>query len=186
VRGFCLTSLCSLYAIDVFASFLIRLYCVAEILWGENFRVSKGPEENKKTATASCKLCTRSCTSKFSKVWGERECSRAAATHSKSNFLQKISVSERFGLGRPLYCLLLLTGFFAGFLSLQGLTVWPRKIGQIVRRSEILTEILNFYFCHPLAAIAAINPKKLPKLAKSALKEVKKNTEKYATPNTKA
>jgi hypothetical protein len=52
-------------------------------------------------------------------------------------------------------------------VSLQGLPVWPRKIGQIVRRSEILTEILNFYYCHPLAA----NPKKLPKFAKSALKQ---------------
>jgi hypothetical protein len=45
-----------------------------------------------------------------------------------------------------------------------------------------LTEILNFYFCHPLAAI---NPKNLAKLAKSALKQWKK-TEKYATPNTKS
>jgi hypothetical protein len=34
-----------------------------------------------------------------------------------------------------------------------------------------LTEILNFYFCHPLAAI---NPKNLAKLAKSALKQWKK------------
>jgi hypothetical protein len=61
---------------------------VAEILWEENFGVSKGPEENKKTATAFCKLCTRTCTSKFSKVWGEPR------------------------MQRPLYCLLLLAGFF--------------------------------------------------------------------------
>jgi hypothetical protein len=98
-------------------------------------------------------------------VWGERECSRAEATHSKSKFLKKISVGERFGLGRPLYCF---WPDFSGFLSLQGLTVWPRKIGQIVRRSEILTENLNFYFCHPLAAI---NPKNLANFAKSALKQ---------------
>jgi hypothetical protein len=37
------------YAIDVFESLLIRLYSVAEILWGKNVGVSKGLEASKKT-----------------------------------------------------------------------------------------------------------------------------------------
>jgi hypothetical protein len=82
---------------------------------------------------------------------------RARMQQSKRKFLQK-SVAERFGVGRPQ------NGFwldFSGFLSLQGRSVRPRKIGQIVPRSEILTEILDFYFFHPF------NPKNGPKLARS-------------------
>jgi hypothetical protein len=77
-------------------------------MWGANFGVSKGPpEENKKTAYVLAPALQNS------QRCGESENSveRQPHTYSKSKFLQKIS-GERFGLGRPLYCLLLLAGFF--------------------------------------------------------------------------
>ena len=107
---------------------------------GENVGVSRGPEENKKTASAirSCKLYVLAPALKNS----QRCMDRARMQQSKRKFLQK-SVGERFGVGWPQY------GFwldFSGFLSLQGRLVRPRKIGQIVPSLEILTEILDFYF----------------------------------------
>jgi hypothetical protein len=89
---------------------------------------------------------------------------RARVQQSERKFLQK-SVGERFGVGRPQY------GFwldFSGFLSLQSRSVRPRKIVQIVPLSEILTEILDFYF-FPTSG-SHINPKNGRKLARSALK----------------
>jgi hypothetical protein len=74
---------------------------------------------------------------------------------------------------------------FSGFLSIQGRSVRPRKIGQIVRFSKTLTEILDFNFLPSMCSHMRLNPKNGPKVVKSALKAVKKIIQKYAARNTK-
>jgi len=71
----------------------------------ENVGVSRGPEENKKTASASCKLYVLAPAFKNSQRCGQRE----KMQQRKRKFLQK-SVGERFGVG--VTTVWLLVGFF--------------------------------------------------------------------------